>query len=60
MYTPLLRTAIIPEKGVELGWVIGGQTTEGQVIEKDMIYNTNMVAEVLKQFRITILQNCIL
>ena len=52
MYTPLLRTAIIPEKGVELGWVIGGQTTGGQDIENDKSYNTNMVAEGLKQSKL--------
>ena len=30
VHTPLPRPATIPEKGVELGWVIGGQITGGQ------------------------------
>ena len=52
VHTPLLRPVTIPEKGVELGWVIGGHTTEGQDIvinNKDMVYNANLNADVLKQ-----------
>ena len=49
MHTPLPRPATIPEKGMELGCVIGGHIAEGQ--NNGIIIEQNLTLEVdtLKQ-----------